>query len=198
MEIWKDIKGYEGHYQASSLGRIRNKDGVELKQYTRKRQGSRWVFFRHNNIQCQHYVHQLVAAAFFEDYLLNAGMRVKHICGVSDNRPESLVVYNEKGCFNVEGEYKKHYKGTVFDKKTGKFFAVIRVEGKSVYSRGFDTVEEASEEYNKEQPKYEEVNKRYRAQRVMDRCVLAKTKKRRKDKRVKEQELYEIRRKMYV
>lgn len=26
-EIWKDIPGYEGMYQASSLGRIRSKEG---------------------------------------------------------------------------------------------------------------------------------------------------------------------------
>ena len=33
MEIWKDIEGYEGYYQASSLGRIRSLDRiVERKQ----------------------------------------------------------------------------------------------------------------------------------------------------------------------
>ena len=35
-EIWKDIKGYEGKYQASSYGRIRNAKGKVLKTYTDK------------------------------------------------------------------------------------------------------------------------------------------------------------------
>lgn len=35
-EIWKDIKGYEGKYQASSDGRIRNAKGKVLKTYTDK------------------------------------------------------------------------------------------------------------------------------------------------------------------
>jgi len=28
MEIWKDIKGYEGSYQVSDLGRVRSLDRV--------------------------------------------------------------------------------------------------------------------------------------------------------------------------
>ena len=35
-EIWKDIEGYEGKYQASSDGRIRNSKGKVLKTYTDK------------------------------------------------------------------------------------------------------------------------------------------------------------------
>ena len=29
-EEWKDIKGYEGKYQVSNLGKIRNSKGIEL------------------------------------------------------------------------------------------------------------------------------------------------------------------------
>ena len=32
MEIWKDIPGYDGKYQASSLGRVRNRKGRILRQ----------------------------------------------------------------------------------------------------------------------------------------------------------------------
>ena len=32
-EIWKDIAGYEGKYQVSNLGRIRN-NSIVLKPYT--------------------------------------------------------------------------------------------------------------------------------------------------------------------
>ena len=32
MEIWKDIKGYEGLYQVSNLGEVRDKNNI-LKKY---------------------------------------------------------------------------------------------------------------------------------------------------------------------
>lgn len=61
IEIWKDIVGYEGLYQMSNLGRIRN-NSIELKQYTQ---------FGYNSVglwkdkKCKKFrVHRLVAQAF--------------------------------------------------------------------------------------------------------------------------------------
>lgn len=34
MEMWRDIEGFEGRYQISSWGRVRNKDGMILEPYT--------------------------------------------------------------------------------------------------------------------------------------------------------------------
>ena len=31
MEIWKDIKGYEGYYQVSNLGNVRSLDEFKAK-----------------------------------------------------------------------------------------------------------------------------------------------------------------------
>lgn len=66
MEIWKDIKGYEG-YLISNYGRIisfkRHKEGIELKP-SKNKQGYMVVGLRTNDRTYQEKVHRLVAKAF--------------------------------------------------------------------------------------------------------------------------------------
>lgn len=79
MEIWKDIPGYEGKYQASSEGRIRSLDrpvrvvihGVETKRIVKGRilRPGRYTRSGHVSVVLGHGspgapVHQLVALAF--------------------------------------------------------------------------------------------------------------------------------------
>lgn len=76
-EIWKDVKGYEGFYQVSNLGRIRSLDhyasnGVSQILYKGKIRKLRiqpngYVYLNLSdgkNVQKRHYVHRLVAKAF--------------------------------------------------------------------------------------------------------------------------------------
>lgn len=61
IEIWKDIVGYEGLYQVSNLGRIRN-SSIVLKQYTQF--GYNYVGLWKDK-KCKKFrVHRLVAQAF--------------------------------------------------------------------------------------------------------------------------------------
>jgi hypothetical protein len=45
-EVWKDIKGYEGLYQVSNLGRVRNKQRKYLKEIKIYKvfENKRWLF----------------------------------------------------------------------------------------------------------------------------------------------------------
>ena len=62
-EIWKDIKGYEGLYQVSSLGRVKRVDTDRiLKTYANK--GYHQVQLSKNNIKSNKTIHRLVAQAF--------------------------------------------------------------------------------------------------------------------------------------
>lgn len=75
-EIWKDVKGYEGYYQVSTLGRIKSLSRhrkVGWADYTSKekiiaqcnhRCGYKLVLLHKNGEKKMYKVHQLVATAF--------------------------------------------------------------------------------------------------------------------------------------
>ena len=114
VEIWADIRGYEGRYQISNLGRVKSLarerrtkgNGVTMmpeqimKLNTRKNDGGRQrpyiqVCLRNGSIRTTHgkqnLVHRLVADAFIKE--LSKTDQVDHINGVhGDNRVENLRV----------------------------------------------------------------------------------------------------------
>lgn len=66
MEIWKDIVGYEGLYQVSSLGRIKSlnwKRETILKEAINQ-WGHKRICLSKNNKRMNFFVHRLVAEAF--------------------------------------------------------------------------------------------------------------------------------------
>lgn len=93
-EIWKDIPGWEGYYQASSLGRIRRIFN-KRKYYDRPRKlcvgahGYLYVILSKNNTQKRMAVHRLVAMTFL---IKPMGKNcIDHINGIrDDNRVENL------------------------------------------------------------------------------------------------------------
>lgn len=80
-EIWKDVKGFEGVYQVSNLGRVRGVDrdikcsngsilhfkGKDIRTWI-KDNGYVYVDFYINGKQKHFYVHRLVASAFIPNY----------------------------------------------------------------------------------------------------------------------------------
>ena len=171
MEIWKDIKGYEGYYQASSLGRVRSLErGVDvdgllkgriLRQFKHSSGGLR-VTLSKDYCAAQYFVHQLVAAAFFDEYFLGIGMQVRHKNELSDNTPENLKIYTDTGIITYGGKVVKRYKGVRYDKKTGKYFASISVEGKEVYLGMFKFDSDASIAYLDAAEKYKDRNEKHK------------------------------------
>lgn len=67
MEEWKDIKGYEGHYQVSNLGRVRSLGGTTWKSEklmsTERKNYERVGLYKDKRTK-QLLVHRLVAEAF--------------------------------------------------------------------------------------------------------------------------------------
>lgn len=67
MEIWKDIRGYEGLYQVSNFGRVRRRSKVlHLNTNT---YGYKHVTLSKGNVQKTAVIHRLVASAFIENPL---------------------------------------------------------------------------------------------------------------------------------
>lgn len=79
METWKDIKGYEGLYQISDVGNIKNvKSGLLMKQ-NQKRNGYMDIALFKDGKYKYPSVHRIVAASFVSNPLFKS--EVNHIDG---------------------------------------------------------------------------------------------------------------------
>lgn len=104
MEIWKDINGYEGLYQVSNLGNVKNlkrkvKISKTLEKYkeipehilkpVNSKRGYLYVSLANNGKIKNVRIHKLVAEAFIPND--NGTLQINHINGIkSDNRVENL------------------------------------------------------------------------------------------------------------
>lgn len=68
LEIWKDVKEYEGLYQVSNLGRVKSvRKNVIMSTPKNLKDGYLRVNLKRNGSQKQCLVHRLVATAFIEN-----------------------------------------------------------------------------------------------------------------------------------
>ena len=75
MEIWKDINGYEGYYQISSYGRVKNVDTNQILIGDTNNIGYRRVWL-YMPVKKRFFVHRLVALHFCAGY--HEGLVVNH------------------------------------------------------------------------------------------------------------------------
>ena len=147
QEIWKDVKGYKGLYQASDLGNIKS-----LSRYVNHRCGKKIIKERILKPIVNHYgylfvnlfkkgikktitVHQLVAIAFLNHTPNGHKLVCNHInFNKQDNRVENLEIVT-----NRENTNKKHlkstskYTGVSWDKPLKKWAAYIHINIKKVH-----------------------------------------------------------------
>lgn len=96
-EIWKNVVGYEGLYQVSSIGRVKNTKKNKLLKQRFRGKGYLAVSLNKNGCFKDYYVHRLVAEAFIPN--LDNLPQVNHKSEVkTDNRVDNLewctVSYN--------------------------------------------------------------------------------------------------------
>lgn len=90
MEIWKDIKGYEGLYQVSNLGRVKSNKKILSPSKTEYLK----VSLSKNGVQSTYYIHRLVAQTFIDNK--NNLTHVNHI----DENKYNNNVNNLEWCDN--------------------------------------------------------------------------------------------------
>lgn len=64
MEVWKDIEGYEGLYQVSNLGRVKNSRTGRILKFGKHKNGYLQVILCKNGKTKHYYIHRLVAKTF--------------------------------------------------------------------------------------------------------------------------------------
>jgi len=88
MEIWKEIKGYEGLYEVSNYGRVKNANGLILKPGDNGR-GYMFVNLKHTGLSKSFYVHRLVCIHFLENPNNKPDVNHKD-CNKSNNHVDNL------------------------------------------------------------------------------------------------------------
>lgn len=164
MEIWKDIKGYEGLYQVSNKGRVKslNQEGIDKRGRKRFRAGKILkqqkrpikylsVFLSKNGEVKPYLVHHLVAIAFLGYVKKSRKIVIDHI----DNNPYNNNVENLQIISNRENTTKDQkntsskYVGVHWHKTYKKWQSLIRVNGKQIYLGRYDNEYDAHLAYQK-------------------------------------------------
>ena len=163
MEIWKDIKGYEGLYQVSNLGRVKSLDRIETNSKGFKRRIKKRILKPFNkkgymqvNIckNCKREtfdIHILVSIAFLNHKPCGMRKVINHIdFDKSNNRVENLEIVTQR----ENSSHRKHkssskYTGVYWNKERKKWQSQITIKGKVYYLGRFENEFDAHLAYQK-------------------------------------------------
>lgn len=156
-EIWRDIKGYEGLYQVSSIGRVKslerkkqNHSKLQIvpekikqphQQYGKHKNEYLVVNLYKNNKGKNMFVHRLVAEAFLDNFV--KGLEVNHIDGNKQNNVVGNLEMvtrsqNQKHAYEVLGRKRnKALLGIVgYENKTSKETGQYDMKGNLIKKYG--------------------------------------------------------------
>jgi hypothetical protein len=153
VEIWKDIHGYEGLYEASSFGRVRSLDRVTSKGYKVKGRvkkltvGGRGYY----NVKLSGKtmaVHQLVAMAFLGHIPNGHSLVVDHIDNDKiNNKLDNLQLITQRHNASKDRKGSSKYTGVSWNKRYSKWRSSIVIKGRTKHLGYFTDEEEAKEAY---------------------------------------------------
>jgi len=142
-EQWKDVVGYEGLYEVSDLGRVRNaKNGMIRKLYIRDGEYPSVGLSKEGKRKTRR-VHQLVAIGFLGHTPSGHSVHVDHIDNNKLNNNINnlqLLTCRENNSKDKSGGTSK-YVGVYWNKKSSKWHTQIQHSG-SMHHLGYYTDEE--------------------------------------------------------
>ncbi len=152
-EVWLPVKGYEGHYEVSSLGRVKsfklNKELILSNKENKK--GYVFLTLYFSGIRRKFGVHQLVAMSFLNHEISGLKIIVDHI----DNNPSNnnvsnlqLISTRENLCKDKKGCRSK-YAGVYLNIKKNKWIARIFFKKERYFLGEFNNEKDASDAYEK-------------------------------------------------
>lgn len=160
-EIFLPVKGYEGIYDVSNMGKVKTlrKDGGyrnREKRFSGDKDGYLKVSLARDGIEKHFRVHRLVATAFIPNP--NDLPQINHLNSKkTDNRPENLEWCDDRhnrnhfyGTKNVTSKYP----GVSWYKRCKRWRAQIRHNGKKIWLGTFVNEIDAAEAYNQAVLKY--------------------------------------------
>ena len=155
MEIYKDIKGYEGMYQVSNLGNVKSlkrkgRKNERLLKHTINSHGYFCVCLCKDKTQRSVKIHQLLAMAFLNHTPNGRKIVVDHI----DNNPlnnnlENLQLITFRENLSKDKKGTSEYTGVSYDKSRDRWRSTITINSKHVHLGRFKTELDAHNEYQK-------------------------------------------------
>ena len=158
MEVFKEIKGYEGLYEVSNRGNVKslkrkNRLNEILLKIHLSTAGYPQVLLTKQGKSKTHQVHQLMAIAFLNHIPNGNRTVVDHIDNVrTNNKLENLQLISHRNNSSKDTFRKKKtskYIGVHWDEKRKKWRSSKRINGKKTYLGMFKTEIDAYEAYLK-------------------------------------------------
>ena len=152
IEIYKDVIGYEGIYQVSNLGNVKNfKFSKEKQMKLSLDNGYLKLNLITDGVSKTRYVHQLVAQSFLNHKRCGHKLVVNHIdFDKTNNKLDNLEIVTAR-----ENSNQKHlksssiYTGVTWNKISSKWQSYIMINGKQKHLGLFSDELEASKQYQK-------------------------------------------------
>lgn len=157
MEIFRDIKNYEGLYQVSNLGNVKSlaRKGCLTEKIMRPAKDNRGYLIlslRNDGKAKSRTIHQLVAEAFLNHVPCGHKLVVNHKnFNRHDNRAENLEVDTQRNNANQKHlKSSSEYTGVSWAKDAGKWISSIYINGKNKHLGYFYLELEAAYAYQTE------------------------------------------------
>lgn len=137
MEIWKDIPNYEGLYQVSNLGRIKN--NKKIRKLTLRKDGYLHIPLRKNGINKFYLVHQIVAKTFIDN-----PKKYKEINHIDENKANNKVE-NLEWCSR---SYNINYGSANYNRSLTEGKKINQYTKDGIFIKQWDTIKGASNSLN--------------------------------------------------